>query len=193
MAGSFQVNYNAGGVIDEVKKVKLVEGVDQVGNLANVEVVEDVKLVEKVQGVDDVVNVQTVQDVKIVDEIGKIRGFATKTQPFNTMKMFSIPAFEKDPATGLDYEFDIILPGIDVEIMAMSLTCSGYGEEDHYDLFVNGIKWFDNWYCSEVKEGLFIGTSTYVYAAPPNSNIKLVFKNDSGTSKTLWFGIRMLV
>lgn len=253
MAGNFNVNYNAGGVVDEVKKIKLIKDLENVDNIVNVEVVEDVKLVEEVKLVDevgvvdnvkmvdevgivdevkvvdevtvvdevkvvdelklvdevavvdevkmidevaivdDVKNVDTVQDVKMVDEVGHIKGFATHTQPFNTMKMYKIPALLKDPLTGLDYEFNITLPDIDVEIMAMSLTCSGYGEGDHYDMYVNGVQWFDNWYCSEVKEGLFLGTSTYVYAAPPSSNIKLVFKNDSGTSKDIWFGIRMLV
>jgi hypothetical protein len=256
MAGTFQVNYNAGGVVDEVKKIKLVEDVDKVDVVVNVEnvdtvgevkevdnvksvdlvdevklvdevgvvdevkVVDDVKLVDEVKVVDEVKlldevklvdevgvvdevkkvddvalvdDVKLVDEVKIVDEIGKIRGFATKTQPYNTMEKFDIPALYKDPMTMHDFEFTITLPSSDVEIMAMSLTCSGYGENDHYDLYVNGVKWFDNWYCSEVREGLFIGTSTYVYAAPPSSNIKLVFKNESGTAKTLWFGVRMLV
>lgn len=173
--GSFQVNYNAGGVVDEVKNLKTVEFVDGIGNL------------------DTVNKVDVVTSIGRLDEIGSIKGFASMTQPYNTMKMFDIAASKKDPLTLNDYEFDIVLPPIPVELMALTLTCSGYGEGDHYDLFVNGVKWFDNWYCSEVKEGLFLGTSTYVYSAPANSNIKLVFKNDSGTAKTVWFGIRMLV
>lgn len=166
--GTFQVNYNAGGVIDEVKKLKLVENVDQVAS------------------VEEVTNVQQVGDVKIVSEVGKIQGFATKTQPYNTMMMYDIPALQQE------FNFTLDLPPTEVEILAISLTCSGYGEEDHYDLFFNGDRWFKDWYCAEVKEGLFLGTSTYVYAAPANSQIELVFKNDSGTSKKVWLGVRML-
>jgi hypothetical protein len=213
MAGNFNVNYNAGGVVDEVKKVKIINEVELIDDVANVEVVEDVKLVEEVKLVDEVKKVdevdevkmvdevalvdevkkvdmvdevKTVDDVKMVDEVGHIRGFATKTKPFNTMEMYEIPALAGT------YDFDFILPGVDIEILAITLTCSGYGEDDHYDLFFNGDQWFKDWYCSEVKEGLFLGTSTYIYAAPPASHIHLKFKNDSGTSKKVWLGVRML-
>lgn len=228
MAGNFGVNYNAGGVVDEVKKVKVIKDVENVDNIVNVEVVEDVKLVEEVKlvdeigVVDDVKNVDSVDlvdevtlvdevkvvdevkmvdevavvdevkvvdevtEVKAVDEVKHIRGFATKDKPYNVMEMYEIPAVKAD------YTFNFILPGIDVEILAITLTCSGYGEDDHYDLFFNGDQWFKDWYCSEVREGLFLGTSTYIYAAPPASSIKLVFKNDSGTSKKVWLGVRML-
>ena len=40
--GTFQVNYNAGGVIDEVKKLKLVENVDQVASVEEVTNVQQV-------------------------------------------------------------------------------------------------------------------------------------------------------
>jgi hypothetical protein len=219
MAGNFNVNYNAGGVVDEVKKVKIINEVELIDDVANVEVVEDVKLVEEVklvdevkevdlvdevkmvdevalvdevkkvdevEKVDEVDNVKNVDEVKIVDEIGKIRGFASKLKPYNTMKMFEVPALKGN------YYFTMTLPPIDVEILAITLTCSGYGEDDHYDVYFNGDKWFEDWYCSEVKEGLFLGTSTYIYAAPANSEIKLVFKNDSGTTKKIWLGVRML-
>lgn len=206
--GTFQVNYNAGGTVDEVKKIKVLEQTD---NVSNVEVVEEVKnlkdveVVQKVEGVDnvdkvgevgDVDNVQNVQDVQnvsLVAEVGKVNGFATLTQPYSTMEQFEVPALYKDPSTNKDFEFEIFLPDENVEILSISVTCSGYGENDHYDLFFNDKQWFKDWYCSEVKEGLFLGTSTYVYAAPPNSKIKLIFKNDSGTSKKVWLGVRMLV
>lgn len=191
--GSFQVVYNAGGTLDEVKKLKLIELLEQIDNIGNLENVQSVDLVDEVSNVSSVDGVDLVSTVTTVETVNKIRGFASHTQPFNQMWRYSIPALEKDPVTRGDFEFDITLPSSEVDILAITLTCSGYGENDHYDLFVNGVQWFDNWYCSEVKEGLFLGSSTYVYAAPPNSNIKLVFKNDSGTSKTIWFGVRMLV
>lgn len=157
---NFNVNYNAGGTVDKVKKIIGLEEVDNVSNIENVNTIE---------------------------EINKIRGFATKTQPYNTMMMEDIPAIEGE------YEFEMTLPDTEVEIFAFTVTCSGYGEDDHYDLYFNDTLWFENWYCGEVKEGLFMGTSTYVYAAPASSKIKVVFKNDSGTSKKIWVGVRMLV
>ena len=190
MAGSFGINYNAGGVIDEVKKVDNVVSVEVVENVTLVDKVSSLENVENIDLVDEVTKVGTVQsvnDVKLVDEVGKIRGFASKTQPYNTMQMYEIPALKGD------HDFTFTLPAVDIELLAITLTCSGYGEDDHYDLFVNGVQWFKDWYCSEVKEGLFLGTSTYIYAAPSNSEIKLIFKNDSGTAKKVWLGVRMLV
>lgn len=142
---NFQVNYNAGGVVDDVKKLRLVE------------------------------------------EIGSIRGFATKTQPYNVMERYDLPAIRQIN------EFEIELPNKECEILAITVTCSGYDEEDNYDLFFNDQRWFEHWYCSEVKEGLFLGSSTYVYAAPAGSRIRLAFRNAGGTAKKVWVGVRMLV
>ena len=175
MSGSFTANYNVGGDIDKVKKIKLLEEIEK---LDNVESINNVKNIDKLQDV---------ENIKYLNEIGRIRGFATKTQPYNFMREFNVPAIKDD------YTFTMNLTAVDCEILAITLTCSGYGEDDHYDLFFNDVQWFEDWYCSEVKEGLFLGTSTYVYAAPASSSIKLVFKNDSGTSKKIWLGVRMLI
>ena len=238
----FNVNYNAGGVIDEVKKLKAILGgvldevkqvdtilggiIDQVkvvDLIKKIELLEKIALVERVEtigklesGILDEVKVVntlneilggTIDRVKLVDEvsaiksgtldllksvtkvdeIGKITNFPQKTQPFNEMIKVDIPAIE-----GV-YEAEYETPDMDVEILALTVTCSGYGEKDKYDLFVNDKQWFKDWYCSEVREGLFMGSSTFVYSAPAKSRIKLVFHNDSGSAKTAWFGIRMLI
>lgn len=138
---------------------------------------------KKVEGIDNLANVGVVQEIK---SIGSIVGFAKKTQPYNTMFMINVPA-------GVDKIVrEFTLPDEEVEVLAISITCSGYGEEDNFNLYFNGELWFENWYCSEVKDGLFLGSSTYVYQAPPNSILKLEFKNESQTSKKVWVGVRML-
>lgn len=136
---AFTVNYNAGGVVDEIKN------------------------------------------------IGRIKNFPQLTQPFNTMVKMDIPAI-----VGL-YEAEYETLDQDVEILGLTVTCSGYGEQDKYDLYLNEQVWFKDWYFGEVREGLFLGTSTFVYACKPKSTLKIVFHNDSGTAKTVWFGIRMLI
>jgi hypothetical protein len=175
LSGSFTANYNVGGDIDKVKKIVALEEVEKLDNVENVDNIKNID------------NLQEVENVKYLDEIGRIRGFATKTQPYNFMKEFDIPALKGD------YTFIMDMPSVECEILAITLTCSGYGEDDHYDLFFNDVQWFNEWYCSEVKEGLFLGTSTYVYAAPASSKIKLIFKNDSGTQKKIWLGVRALI
>lgn len=131
--------------------------------------------------------IDKVKELSFFKEIGSIKGFPVKTQPYNTMHCFDIPALKQL------FEFEVDLVEQECEILAITVTCSGYGEDDNYDLFFNDIKWFENWYCSEVKEGLFLGSSTFVYAAPAGSKMRLVFRNSSGTSKKLWLGIRMLI
>ena len=131
--------------------------------------------------------IDKVKNIASVGEIGRIKNFPQKTQPFNTMECFDVPAIKSA------FEFEMLLPDVDFEILALTVTCSGYGEDDNYDLFFNDIKWFDHWYCSEVKEGLFLGTSTFVYAAPASAKVRLIFRNSSGTAKKVWLGVRMLV
>lgn len=192
----FNVSYAAGGTIDKVKKIQELETVAEVEVVESVSKVEAVKNIENLESVDkvdqveNVTNVETLETVKVIEElktIGSIKGFASKTQPYNYMRMIGIPALRGT------IEEEIVLPPCEVEILGISVTCSGYGENDHYDLMFNEQQWFNNWYLGEVKDGLFLGSSTYVYAAPASSRVVLKFHNDSGTSKKVWFGIRMLV
>lgn len=188
-SNAFVVSYPAGGSIDKVKlvekiqeltNVKTLEEISNLINLENLENVEKIKNIEKV-GTQEELNI-----VHKVEEIGGVKGFATKTQPLNVMEMYDIPAQAKT------FSFVFSLPTQEVEILGINVTCSGYGENDNYDLYLNDQQWFSHWYMGEVKEGLFLGTSTYVYSAPQNSVIKIDFHNDSGTEKKLWLGIRML-
>ena len=122
--------------------------------------------------------------VKYIEEI---KHFAQLSQPYNKMVAMTIPALVDKYV--LEYE----PPFENAELLALVVTCSGYGEEDYYNLYVNDELWFDTWYPTEVKEGLFIGTSVYVYKLDPMTKFKLEFYNVSGTSKKVWLGIRMLV
>ena len=122
--------------------------------------------------------------VKYIDEI---KNFAQLSQPYNKMVAMTVPAMN-----GI-YELEYESPNMDAELISLVVTCSGYGEEDFYDLYVNDELWFETWYPTEVKEGLYIGTSTYVYKLDPKTKFKLRFNNVSGTSKKVWLGVRMLV
>lgn len=128
-------------------------------------------------------DINTVRKVKYVD---KIHNFAYLSQPYNKMQMMNVPAI-----TGV-YDLDYTSPPEEMELVSIIVTCSGYGENDYYNLWVNDELWFDTWFPTEVKEGLYPGTSTYVYVLPPNSKFKLKFVNISGTAKKVWMGVRML-
>lgn len=134
-----------------------------------------------------VVNYNVGGELDKVKYIEEIKNFAQLSQPYNKMVAMSIPAI-----SGM-YELEYESPDRDVELIALVVTCSGYGEEDYYNLYVNNELWFETWYPTEVKEGLYIGTSTYVYKLEPKTKFKLEFNNVSGTSKNVWLGVRMLV
>lgn len=124
--------------------------------------------------------------VKKVNYVKEIKNFAQLSQPYNKMIMINVPAI-----SGI-YDLDYTSPNEEMELLSFVVTCSGYGENDYYNLYVNEELWYDTWFPTEVKEGLYIGTSTYVYKLPPESKIKLKFVNISGTAKKVWLGIRML-
>lgn len=131
--------------------------------------------------------IDRVKNIKYIEEIGRLSAFPEFKQPYNEMIMKEIPA-------GLGrYRINFTLPDQEVEILGITVTCSGYGKGDHFNLWCNGRQWFKNWYTNEVKEGLFLGTSTFAYRAPANSQIEIEFVNQSETSKTIWVGFRMLV
>ena len=127
-----------------------------------------------------------VDKVKQVNSVDKIRNFAYLSQPYNKMTMINVPAI-----AGV-YDLDYTSPDEEMELLSVVVTCSGYGENDYYNLYVNDELWFDTWFPTETKEGLYVGTSTYVYVLPAQSKIKLKFVNMSGTSKKVWLGVRML-
>ena len=126
------------------------------------------------------------EKVKKVGLIEKINNFAQLPQPYNKMRMMNVPAI-----TGV-YNMEYVTPDEEVELVSIVVTCSGYGENDYYNIYANGELWFDTWYPTEVKEGLYIGTSTYVCVIPATTKIRLEFFNMSGTSKKVWLGVRML-
>ena len=126
-------------------------------------------------------------EVDKVKYIQKIKNFAQLAQPYNKMEVMEIPAIKGT------YTLEYTSPDVPAELLALVVTCSGYGEDDYYNLYVNDILWFDTWYPTEVKEGLYIGTSTYVYELDNSTTFRLEFHNESGTSKKIWLGVRMLV
>lgn len=125
-------------------------------------------------------------EIDKVKYVQKIKNFAQLTQPYNKMVAMNVPAI-----LGV-YELEYESPAEDTELLAIVVTCSGYGENDYYNIYVNDELWFDTWFPTEVKEGHYIGTSTYVYELPASSKIKLKFVNISGTAKKVWLGVRLL-
>lgn len=147
----------------------------------------DLDKLKSVKTVENIDQIKELDTVNTIEHINEIKNFPIYTQPYNEMVKLDIPALIGT------YPVTFVTPNMPAEILALTVTCSGYDEEDYYDLFVGEEQWFRNWYLSEVKEGLFLGTSTFVYKAEPNTEIRLEFHNVQGTSKKCWLGVRMLV
>lgn len=148
-----------------------------------------------------VVNYQVGGEVDKVKYVEEIKNFAQLPQPYNEMVKLDLgasPNLGGRGDFGDIYDLEYISPDQEAELLSIVITCSGYGEKDFYNLYVQAPGgeeelWFKTWYPTEVKEGLYIGTSTYVYKLEPKTKFRLEFHNASLTSKVVWMGIRMLV
>ena len=129
----------------------------------------------------------TLDDVNTIRFIEGIHGFPLFLQPYNIMECQEIPAMAGA------YEVHVQMPDTPAELLGFSISCTGYGEMDNYDLWINDNQLFHHWYMQEVKEGLFIGSSTFVYRMLPKSLIRVVFNNESGRRKKLYVGVRALI
>lgn len=130
--------------------------------------------------------IKKINNIKNITQVDKVVGLPIYRRPYNTMMKLDIPAIKRD------YE-SIYTVETDCEMIAISLNCSGYGESDNYDIYADDKILFKKWYCAEVQEGLYLGTTISSYHLNKDAKLKLVFHNESSTAKTVWLGIRMLV
>ena len=128
---AFEVNYNVGGVIDLIKKVRLP-------------------------------------------------GFPTLPNPFTKGLKLSIPAL-------VDIYTISYTPDVDMELAGVMLACSGYSDEDYWELEIDGVKYYETIYTKELPEMSVMQGIISVTAGTP---ITLSFYNDSGTGKIVWFNLK---
>lgn len=81
----------------------------------------------------------------------------------------------------------------DIEIVNVGIACSGYSDEDFWELIIGDKKLYETIYTKELPETINMGGSFIsVYLVEANTLIKLGFHNVSGTSKTVWVNMRFL-
>ena len=129
----------------------------------------------------------SLDEISVIKYIEGINGFPVFLQPYNIMECQEIPALAGA------YEVLVQMPDMPAELLGFSISATGYGEMDNYDLFINEKQLFHHWYLQEVKEGLFIGSSTFVYRMLPGAVIRVLFNNESGRRKKLYIGVRALI
>lgn len=128
--------------------------------------------------------------VKVIDEVKKINLpdhlFPSKTRPFTKGFRMEVP-----PTVGpFTTEY---IPDVDMELLDIALACSGYGDNDYWELEIGGEKIIETMYTKELPQHVNTGTQMYtVEKVPAGTTIKLSFYNDSRTTKTVWFDFRFL-
>lgn len=126
-----------------------------------------------------------------LDGMISINLFPTCTTPYNKTVQYEMPALEQT----YNIEFDLstmLVAGKQVELASYSFACSGYGDGDFLNVYINDTIIEDTWFTREIPEESAIGNGVAVYSIPIDSVIRVEFHNDSATSKILWFKIKLL-
>lgn len=128
--------------------------------------------------------------VKYIDEIGKVNFpshlFPTLSKPFTKGFRLPIPAIK-----GL-HKISYTAPS-DLELIDVGLACSGYSDGDYWELEVGGNLIMETIYTKELPQHINTGTTLYVVERiPAGTVINMLFTNNTGSSKTVWFDLRFL-
>lgn len=131
-----------------------------------------------------------VKKVNVVDEVKKVNFpphlFPELSKPFT--KGFRM---EVSASTGM-FEKVYIAP-VDMELIDVGLACSGYGDEDYWEVIVGADKIIETMYTKELPQHINMGSTLYtVEKIPAGTEIKLQFHNASASTKTVWFDLRFL-
>lgn len=126
----------------------------------------------------------------VIDEIKKVNFpphlFPTLNKPFTKGFRLQIP-----PVTGMHSV--TYRPPVDMELIDVGLACSGYSDGDYWELMVGSEKIMETIYSKELPQHINTGSTLYVVQRiPAGTEIKMLFMNDTGSSKTVWFDLRFL-
>ncbi len=140
--------------------------------------------VDEVDVVNEVKNLKggKLDQVVYIDEIGKIHipGFPTLGVPFTKGLKINIPA------TMTTHTIEYV-PTVDMELSGVIIACSGYADDDYWELIINGVTYYETIYTKELPE---MSPQSGVIPVAANTAIAISFHNDSGTSKTVWFNLK---
>jgi hypothetical protein len=136
----------------------------------------------------------------ILDEIRKINFppfiFPDPTKPFVYVKGFRIDV----PAQTGMFNQEFVVPW-DCNLIGISLTCSGYGDGDYWEVSTSEqistvsstpipLKFIETCYTKELPESIQLDATFPVI--PSGTTISVDFYNESGTSKIVWLNMKFL-
>lgn len=97
--------------------------------------------------------------------------------PYNKGYRFEIPAVAGD------HDFILNKPNVDLELLMVTFSASGYKDTDSWSILANGHIVYDTIYTKEVGQ---VKPLSSVKRILTSDAITFTFHNDSGTSKVLW-------
>lgn len=127
-----------------------------------------------------------------VDRVGEIGKLPHPIFPSLTMPKAKGSYIEVPPSVGTYTK--IITADKDTEFIAVSLACTGYLFPDYWEFFVGNYKVMETIYTKEVPQTVYGGTQmTLVLPVPAGTPLRVDFVNKSGTSKQVFFDLKLLV
>jgi hypothetical protein len=117
--------------------------------------------------------------------ISQMPNTPTKFIPFSKGFRIDVPALPGD------YQVVYTTP-VDMELASISTACSGYADLDYWELFADSDQIFETMYTREVPEAHSLGAGSGTLPVPAGTVITMNFRNDSSTSKVVWFNLRLL-
>jgi hypothetical protein len=131
----------------------------------------------------------------VIDEIKKINWpahlFPTKTRSFIKGLTLNVPAFADTYVVSYTCREEM-------ELVNVSLACSGYKDEDEWELFVivpgeEPYQLVETMPTRELAESINMGNFLYIVERiPAGTELQFQFHNNSGTSKKVWPSLRFL-
>lgn len=126
----------------------------------------------------------------VIDEVKKVNFpphlFPRLSKPFTKGFRLEIP-----PIKGLQ-KLTYVAED-DLELIDVGLACSGYSDGDYWELMVGEEKIMETIYTKELPQHINTGTTLYVVErVPAGTEITMLFMNETGATKTVWFDLRFL-
>ncbi|MDQ0176733.1 Low copy number virion structural protein [Bacillus chungangensis] len=84
---------------------------------------------------------------------------------------------------------DSYMMPFDAELTGIAVACNKYNDEDYWSLKVNDELILETIYTKELPEGVFFMA---VIPVSRGAEIKFIFNNKSGISKSVWYNLQFL-
>jgi hypothetical protein len=106
----------------------------------------------------------------------------TKTQPFIKGIQLAVGGAIQE------YSSTYTVPE-EMELLSVSLGCSRYNPKDNWSLLLNGDPILSTVYTKNLPEGAYL---VAVIPVSPGDEFELIYDNQSGVSKYVWFNYQFL-